>query len=186
MKVDYKKILAGGILIVAVISVFVYLKTTYLSKQEIKELVASDIKANIDDIHFDSIDLEMDKNLYEVEFYYKNQEYEYKVNAKTGKIINKNIDKDEEDDDEDVFDSTPGNNSNNDKELITEEEAKKIVFERENITEKDALFLRVVKDYDDGITCYEVDFIYNNYEYEYKINAKTGSVISFDKEAFKE
>ena len=41
---------------------------------------------------------------------------------------------------------------------------------------------KIKKDYDDGVTKYEYEFVSGNYKYEYDINAQTGSVIKHEKE----
>ncbi len=43
--------------------------------------------------------------------------------------------------------------------------------------------LRAELDKDDGRLYYEIDFIYNEMEYEYKVDANSGSIISIDRES---
>lgn len=35
-------------------------------------------------------------------------------------------------------------------------------------------------DYDDGIQKYDVEFYYNNMEYNYEIDANTGNIVSYE------
>ena len=37
-------------------------------------------------------------------------------------------------------------------------------------------------EFDDGISKYEVEFYYNNREYSYEINAKTGAILSYEQD----
>jgi len=42
--------------------------------------------------------------------------------------------------------------------------------------------VKAAKDYDDGILEYDIEIHYNGYEYEYEIDASSGSIISYDVE----
>ena len=46
----------------------------------------------------------------------------------------------------------------------------------------EATWSEVEMDYDDGLMVYEVEFTYNNREYDYEINATTGDIIKSDRE----
>lgn len=46
----------------------------------------------------------------------------------------------------------------------------------------DPTWSEVEMDYDDGLMVYEVEFTYNNREYDYEINATTGDIIKSDRE----
>ena len=83
------KILIGllAIVIVIIIAFLVYMNTAFISKEEAKTNLANHISVDEEDIYFENVDLEMDNNQYEVDFYYNNQEYEAKIDAKEGKII---------------------------------------------------------------------------------------------------
>ena len=67
-------------------------------------------------------------------------------------------------------------------EKIGEEKAKQIALEHAKLKEADVSRLFVELDYDDGILRYEVDFHYGQYEYDYDIDAKTGKILSYDKD----
>ena len=43
--------------------------------------------------------------------------------------------------------------------------------------------LNAHRDIDDGIEVFEVGFIYDNFEYDYKIDAKTGSILEKEKDS---
>lgn len=61
---------------------------------------------------------------------------------------------------------------------ITPEQAKNIALEHAKVKANEAGFLQIKQDYDDGITEYEIEFYKGNTEYEYKINADNGQIIS--------
>ena len=60
-----------------------------------------------------------------------------------------------------------------------EEEAKQIVLSHAGLTSNQVTFKRTELDFDYGIQKYEVEFYYNNREYSYEINAKTGTILSY-------
>lgn len=49
-------------------------------------------------------------------------------------------------------------------------------------TEADVRGFKIELDVDDGISKYEIEFYLDGIEYEYEINAKSGNIISSDKE----
>lgn len=63
---------------------------------------------------------------------------------------------------------------------IGEDKAKEIAFTHAGIAEEDTTGLRIKLDYDDGRTEYEVGFLAGTKEYDYDIDAITGTIISFD------
>ena len=80
-------IIVVGIIAVIALLVLIYFKIAFISKNEVKDIVADNIKVNSGNLYFESIDFKIDKIIYEVEVYYKNRNYEYKIDAKEGKII---------------------------------------------------------------------------------------------------
>lgn len=67
-------------------------------------------------------------------------------------------------------------------ENIGENKAKEIALDHAQLKETDVTRLFVELDYDDGILRYEIDFKYGGYEYDYDIDAKTGAILSYDKD----
>lgn len=65
---------------------------------------------------------------------------------------------------------------------IGSEEAKKVAFQDAGIQEADASRVRVVKERDDGMVSYEVEFDTENKEYSYEIKASDGSILGSDVE----
>ena len=65
---------------------------------------------------------------------------------------------------------------------ITEADAKQIALDHAGVSESETDRLRVKLDYDDGVQEYEVNFYVGNREYDYDINAATGTNRSFDSE----
>ncbi len=188
-------IIVVGILVVITLLILIYFKTTFISKNEVKDIVAANMNVSSGDLYFEDIDFELDKGIYEVEVWYINDAaYEYKIDAKEGKIIytdfkyftNQN-------------NSSNGNNNNNGNSnngnsngqnslngvtaSITLDEAKNIALTAAGLDINSVQFTREELEHDNHTLVYELEFFYNNIEYDYEINATTGDIISYDKDS---
>ena len=67
--------------------------------------------------------------------------------------------------------------------IITAEEAKSAALKHAGFTSSEVTFTKAELDYEDGIAQYEIEFYSALNEYEYDINAATGMVIKYSKEA---
>ena len=171
-------IIVVGILVVIALLILIYFKTTFISKNEVKGIIAANMNANVNDLYFEDIDFDLDKGIYEVEVYYHNDAYEYKVDARTdtegGSIIYTDFK---------YFTNGSNNGNNTTTASIPLDEAKNIALTNANLTEDAVQFLRTEQEYDDGVLVYEIDFTHGDYEYDYKINANTGEVVSYDRDS---
>ena len=179
-----------AILLVIGIGIFIYMKVTYLSENEVKEIVINDTGLNSNDIYFDNVELDMEDNAYDVDFYYNNVEYEYKIDAKNGRIIynNFNIDNTSNQNNNNTNATNETNENTNNNITTTEitlDEAKNIALEHAQLNENDVTFTKTQMDTDDGKQVYDIDFIYNNEEYDYEIAVSNGEVISYSKESIR-
>ena len=191
MKKIHKIILAViGIILLIALGVFVYIKVTYISKAEAREIVLNQAQNERDNIHITKVELDIEENLYEVEFYYFNHdvEYESKINAKTGRIIYTNFNRSSAQANTNQNDSNSSQNSNtqnntnqNNENNITIEKAKQIALEDAKAKESEVIFTETKRDLDDGIVKYDIEFIYNHYKYDYEIT-ETGEIISYSKD----
>lgn len=115
--------------------------------------------------------------VYDVEFRAGGYEYDYEIDAKSGKIR----DHDKEWDNEaqptsGTRHTTAASGS------ITAEKAKSIALSHAGVKAADATFVQCKKDTDDGVPVYDVEFYAGGYEYEYEIAALTGVIREHDKE----
>ena len=173
------KILIGllAIAIVIIIAFLIYINTAFISKEEAKTNLAKHINVEENDIYFENVDLEMDNNQYEVDFYYNNQEYEAKIDAKEGKIIYTDYPLNSTN----TTNNGNGNqNSNSTQEEITLEEAKQIALKHANLNENDVTLVKAEIDHD-GEGMYEIEWRDATYEYEFDIS-RTGNVLHYDKD----
>lgn len=67
-----------------------------------------------------------------------------------------------------------------DKNLISEDEAKKIALKDAGLTEDQTSGIRIKLDKDDGVRQYEVEFYADDKEYDYEIDAVSGDILSKD------
>ena len=123
------------------------------------------------------LDYEDGRQVYEIEFYVSGSsgytEYDYEIEAATGKIVSY---------DHDAESYAPPAQSTNSGVNVTEATAKKTALSRvSGATEKDIYEWKL--DYDDGRTDYEGKIIYGGMEYEFTINAATGAVTEWDAES---
>ena len=102
---------------------------------------------------------------YKFEFYYNGYKYEYTVSASTGRIIDKEIERDRTAD-------AAGD--------VGVESAKSKAAADAGYAVGDVRFTKTERDYDDGRLVYEIEFYKDGYEYEYKISADNGIIL--DKE----
>lgn len=71
-------------------------------------------------------------------------------------------------------------NVNNNQSKITLDQAKKIALKHADLLENQVTFIKGNREFDDGIDKYEIEFYFDNKEYDYDINANTGDIISYD------
>ena len=175
------KILIGllAIVIVIIIAAFlIYMNTAFISKEEARTNLAKYINVEEEDIYFENVDLEMDNNQYEVDFYYNNQEYEAKIDAKEGKIIYTDYPLNSTNT---TTNNGNGNqNGNSTQQEITLEEAKQIALNHANLNENDVTLVKAEIDHD-GDGMYEIEWRDATYEYEFDIS-RTGNVLHYDKD----
>lgn len=108
--------------------------------------------------------------VYEIEFVSNGREYDYEIHATTGNIISMDIDGD------DYIPSSNANAAN----LISEDKAKSIAFNRAGISASQAKYYKGYCDYDDGRYVYEIEFVSGETKHELEIDATTGSVIKYE------
>ena len=129
-------------------------------------------------------DSDLDENPahYDVEIKHNGTEYEYKIDAYTGEILET---KEEADDDYTHRAETKEQNPPIEAKLSTEsgreislDKAKEVALSYAGVTVEQAVVTKAKLNHDDGRVEYELEFIVGNTEYEYDIDAATGAVIS--------
>lgn len=147
-----------------------------ISEKEALEIAREDAQLTEDEISRARVKLDYDDGIleYDVEFYAGDQEYDYKIDAESGKILEKDFEIEED------FRNSEGSRSS--EAVISEEEALNIAREDAGLSEDEIGRTRISLDYDDGILKYDVEFYADNTEYDYEIDANTGKILSKDYE----
>lgn len=106
--------------------------------------------------------------VYEVEFYSGNTEYDYEISAETGEILSY---------DSDIGGWAAQSASSASGSAVTLEQARALVAER--IPGVSADSVQIEQERDDGRDIYEGEVYYDRTEYEFEIDASTGSFIKW-------
>lgn len=106
--------------------------------------------------------------VYEVEFYAGNQEYDYDIIRATGEILKY---------DYDVDHFTPDNSVSSAQVKISLSEARGLALAKVSGASESDLYLKL--DWDDGRPVYEGEIHYGGMEYEFEIDASTGTFLEW-------
>lgn len=139
--------------------------------------------------------------IYDVQFDVNEKEYDYEINAENGEILSSDVDTDEnyanqqnqngatdtgntaQNNNTNTTDDTQQQNTqttNNANVKISEADAKKAALDRvPGASETD---LKMELEFDDGKYTYEGDIIYQQKEYEFEIDANTGTFLKWSEE----
>lgn len=149
-------------------------KSQYIGKDKALEIALAKAGLKKSQISGYDVEFECDDGIitYDVEFYSGSVEYEFEIDATTGSIL-------EYETDGDGYESEYSESSRESgSKYIGRSKAKEMALA------KAGLAASQIHDYeielDDGE--YEIDFKYQNMEYEVDIDAKTGKILKFDKE----
>lgn len=140
---------------------------TAISEEEAKKIATDYLNINVEDVSFTKNKLDYDDGnlIYELEFYYNGNEYEFDIDAYSKEIINVSIDNNN-------YDTNTSNN------YIGLEKAKEEVknhYKKDNI-----FFIKAEFDFDNKTPIYELEFYDNNKKYEYEVNAISGNIIKYE------
>lgn len=121
-----------------------------------------------DEVTFIKAKLDYDDGVrvYDVEFWSGSKEYDYEIDAATGAVRSYDFD----------VEGYTAQSSND----IGVEKAKSAALKHAGLSSGDVTFLKAQLDYDGGIRVYDVEFWSGSKEYDYEIDAATGSVRSCD------
>ena len=153
-----------------------------ISSDEAKQIALQHANLSDNQVTFIKVSQDYDDgiNKYEIEFYYNNTEYDYEINAYSGEILKFDYDAEYYNPSNTI--SYSNSQSSSTQNLISSDEAKNIALQHANLTDNQVTFIKVSQDYDDCIHIYEVEFYYNNREYNYDINAINGTILSYEQD----
>lgn len=128
------------------------------------------------DVTFVKANLDTDdgRQEYEIEFYNASTEYDYEIDISTGEILSY-------DSDAENYSSSGSTQSGNTNMYIGEEKAKSIALAKvPGATESD---IQLHFDSEDRMAIYEGSIVFGNMEYEFEINAATGTIVDWNVES---
>ena len=150
-----------------------------LSAEEARDIALKHAGVTSSDIR--SWDCELDEEhgrmVYDVEFQTGNAEYDYEIDAVSGEILQSNAEPHEAQPKE-----TPSGTNTVSSERLSESEARSIVLKHANVSSAEVTDWECELDTDDGVTRFEIEFKAGGYEYDYEVNALTGSILQYDRE----
>ena len=114
------------------------------------------------------LDYDDGRRTYEVEFYSGSKEYDYEIDAATGEILSYDFDAER---------YTPSTSSGSSGTYISEAQAKQIVEQRAGTT---GTYREFKLERDDGRTVYEGELRSGQTEYDFTIDATTGTILEWE------
>ncbi len=146
----------------------------YIGEDEAHLIAVTHAKTKSGDVKFAKSKLDWDDGhmVYDIEFSVANTKYDYEIDALSGAVLEYDT----------VTKKLPepspskpiGDN------FIGEDKAKTIALEHVGLDAKAVEFYRVKLDKDDGRNVYDVEFYSGNIEYDYEIDAVSGSILEYD------
>ena len=114
------------------------------------------------------LDWENGRQVYDIEFWVGNTEYDYEIDASTNAVLESKQEQN----------SRPGGTAAQQPgSFIGEEAAKSAALSHAGISASDAGYVQCELDEDDGRWIYELEFRAGSVEYEYEIDASSGTVV---------
>lgn len=143
-----------------------------ISVEQAKQIALQHAGVAEGDAYFQKIELDREawRLVYDIEFRAGQNEYDYEIDANSGEIVSFDYEID------DKLRSKPVTGQN----VISADQAKQIVFAHAGVAAADANFLKVKLDKDDGRLTYEVKFYVGFTEYEYELDAVTGTILEYE------
>ena len=111
---------------------------------------------------------------YDVDFYAGNKEYDYEILASDGTILSYDADIEGY--------RIPSSTSTSSSGYIGVERAKEIALQHAGLSASGVNFVKAEFDYDDGHAEYEIEFHHNFREYEYTIDAASGTILEAERD----
>ncbi len=151
-----------------------------ISKAKAKEIALNHASKKSSEISQYEIELDRDDGRleYEISFNVGKTEYDYTINAETGKIIKSEKDYDDDSDDEKITQKPSSQTSVK----IDKAKAKSIALNHAGVKASEIREYEIELDKENGKYEYEVSFKSGKYEYDYSINAQSGKIIKNEKE----
>lgn len=155
---------------------------TQITVEKAIEIAQADVKTFTESdqtVVKSKLDYDNGRHEYDIKIVADNTKYDYEIDAVTGNINERDIEK--------VKSEALVKKTDNSRKAvfdeslyITEEAAKTAALEYAKVDSASTVFTECKLDYDDGIVVYEIEFYVNQTEYEVEIDAVTGTVTEFE------
>lgn len=155
----------------------------YISIEKAKTIALESVGVSSEKASFTKTELDEDDQnpVYEIEFYTGVNAYEFEINALNGDILEKKSEALHADGTSQSSSAAAGSQSSNQNassaNFIGIDKAKSIALSQAGISASNATFTKTHLDSDDNMQIYEVEFISQNTEYEFEIDAYTGEIL---------
>ena len=113
------------------------------------------------------------RTVYDIEFYVSNAEYDYEVDAYTGDVLSYDYDIEH-------LNAASGTVGNDNSAYIGLDAAKEIALKKAKLSAGDVRYTEASFEHDDGVAVYQIEFVADNMEYEFEIDATTGAIREYD------
>lgn len=153
--------------------------TTKITRDDALKIALEDAGLKQDQIHDLEVELDNDGGAlhYDVDFEVNDKDYDYEIDAESGKILKKQTPKKET-----SPASSSSSSSSSSSKRISRTEARDIALKHAGLTTSQVRDLEAELDNDGGKTHYDVDFDADGYEYDYEIDAESGKILKSRKE----
>ncbi|MCD8365927.1 MAG: PepSY domain-containing protein [Clostridiales bacterium] len=153
-----------------------------ISVEDAKEIALADAGVAEADVTFTKARQDTDDGtaVFDIEFYTASAEYEYEIRVSDGSILDKSAEKYETASGTTGSSSDSSSGSSSSSSSIGVEEAKQIALNKAGLSASEVTFKKAMKEKEDGITVYEIEFYKGTTEYECTINASTGAILEYD------
>ena len=150
-----------------------------ITEAQAKEIALKDAGLKEAEVTFVRSNIDYDDGVmeYEVEFFSGNTEYDYDIDAMTGAIRARDFDCEFY---APVAVSTASTGAPAGG--ITQDQAVEIALKHAGLTKADVSHIHAHQDFDDGMEQIDVQFFVGMTEYNYDIDANTGTIVDFDAE----
>ncbi len=153
-------------------------KASYISEEQAKNAALSHagVSANAITAYESDLDREHGIMVYDIDFKCEGFEYDYEIDAATGSVL-----KNQKERDDDYIPAQSGGSqtSGGSGSYIGEASAKEIAFTHAGVAANTVYEYESDLDDEHGKMIYEIEFKSGNYEYEYEIDAVSGSVLKY-------
>ena len=145
-----------------------------ITTEKAKEIALKHAGVSASDVFFIRAELDRDdgRQVYDIEFYSGNWEYDYEILASDGTILSF---------DQDIEHYTIASGSSS-KQDIGMEKAKNIALDHAGLSFSQVRFQKSERDSDDSRIEYELEFRSNGWEYEYTIDAFSGKILNYERD----